>query len=452
MGFALFLFFLALTYIRPIEAFAPELVVYRPMLVLLLATFAAALIRTMSTRESAATGQHVRLLLGFALVLAISIAATGWAGGAIYALVDFAPSMLMFFSTVMLVTSPQRLKATCAVIIASMAVLSIAGALAYHTGYMADKLVIWQLAGADEGEGATETEPDVIPANDISGERLWRVRSLGFLSDPNDFGQALVVALAMLPLFRRPRAAMRNLFVIGVPASLLLYAIYLTHSRGALLGLGSLMFFTVQRMLGTMRTGIMMAVMALGAMALNFTGGRAYTANEESAGGRIDAWSEGLQMLMHRPIFGVGYHQFIQHHNYTAHNSFVLCFAETGLVGYFLWLGLILLVFKQLTRAIALTPAGSNGQHYAAALRTAMLGFFTCAVFLSRAYEPGLFILLGIAVSAAYCARSDIPADRLAQFDEPIRWRATTAIAVVCSIIAIYFIVTVKNATVGRSV
>ena len=126
--------------------------------------------------------------------------------------------------------------------------------------------------------------------------------------------------------------------------------------------------------------------------------------------------------------------------------------AETGVVGYFLWLGLMLLVFKQLTRAIALTPAGSNGQHYAATLRTAMLGFFTCAVFLSRAYEPGLFILLGIAVSAAYCARSDIPADRLAQFDAPIRWRAAAAITLVCSIIAIYFIVTVKNATVGRSI
>ena len=450
MGFALFLFFLALTYLRPIEAFAPELVVYRPMLVLLLATFAAALIRTMSTRESAATGQHVRLLLGFSLVLAISIAATGWAGGAIYALVDFAPSMLMFFSTVMLVTSPQRLKATCAVIIASMAVLSIAGALAYHTGYMADKLVIWQLAGDDEG--ATETEPDVIPANDTSGERLWRVRSLGFLSDPNDFGQALVVALAMLPLFRRPRAAMRNLFVIGVPASLLLYAIYLTHSRGALLGLGSLMFFTIQRMLGTMRTGIMMAVMALGAMALNFTGGRGYSANEESAGGRVDAWSEGLQMLMYRPIFGVGYHRFTEHHNYTAHNSFVLCFAETGLVGYFLWLGLILLVFKQLTRAIALSEPGSEGQRWAAALRTAMLGFFTCAFFLSRAYEPGLFILLGIAVSAAYCARVSVPADRLAQLDAPITWRKPAFIAMVLSIVVIYFIVTIKNATVGRSI
>ncbi len=450
MGFALYLFFLALTYVRPIEAFAPELVVYRPMLILLLLTFAAAASRAMSTREAAITGQHVRVLLGFAAVLAISVAATGWVGGAIYALVDFAPSMLMFFSTAMLVTTPQRLKAASATIVASMVVLSIAGALAYHTGYMADRLVIWQMAGDDET--ATETEPDVIPAHDDSGERLWRVRSLGFLSDPNDFGQALVVALAMLPLFKRPRAAMRNLFYIGLPGAMMLYAIYLTHSRGALLGLGSLMFFTVQRMLGTVRTGIMMAVMAVGAMALNFTGGRGYSANEESAGGRIDAWSEGLQMLMHRPIFGVGYHQFTQHHNYTAHNSFVLCFAETGLIGYFLWLGLILLIFKQLTRAIALAPAGSDGQRWAAALRTAMLGFFTCAVFLSRAYEPGLFILLGIAAAAAYCARSDVPAERLTEFDAPVRWRGTAAIAVVCSIVAIYFVVTIKNATIGRSV
>ena len=109
MGFALFLFFLALTYTRPIEAFAPELVVYRPMLILLLLTFFAAFGRALRTREMAATGQHVRLLIGFALVLAISVVTTGWAGGAIYALIDFAPSMLMFLSTVMLVTTPKRL-------------------------------------------------------------------------------------------------------------------------------------------------------------------------------------------------------------------------------------------------------------------------------------------------------------------------------------------------------
>lgn len=449
MGFAVYLFFLALTYLRPIEAFAPDLVVYRPMLVLLLLTFAAALGRAISAREMAASGQNVRLLLAFACAVAISVASTGWIGGALIALVDFAPSMLMFLSTVMLVTTMKRLKAACAMLVACMTVLSMVGALAYHTGYMAEKLVIWQFTADDET--AAEAEPDVVPAHDESGERLWRIRSLGFLSDPNDFGQAIVVALPMLLVFHRKRAALRNLFVIGIPATIMLYAIFLTHSRGALLGLGSLFFFSIKRALGTVRTALLMAVMVIGAMALNFTGGRGYSANEESAGGRIDAWSEGLLMLMHRPIFGVGYHQFTQHHNYTAHNSFVLCFAETGVVGYFLWLGMILLAFKQVTRAIELAPPGTEGQRWAAALRTSMLGFFTCAAFLSRAYEPGLFILLGLVVSAWYCARAELASERQADLMAPVKWRGATALALVFSIVAVYFVVTIKNATIGRS-
>ena len=450
MGFALYLFFLTLTYVRPIEAFAPELVVYRPMLVLLLATFAAAVARAFATGQMAASGLLVRLILWFTVVLCISVATTGWVGGAGAALVDFAPSVLMFLSTVMLVTTPKRLRAACAVVVASMVVLAIAGAAAFHTGYMADKLVIWQMA--EDDEATTEAPPDVVPADDPTVDRIWRVRSLGFLSDPNDFGQAMVVSLGMLALFKRPRSMFRNLVVVGLPGAIILYGIYLTHSRGALLGLGALMFFSIQRRLGTVRTALLIGGLALGAMALNFTGGRAYTANEESAGGRIDAWSEGLKMLFSRPIFGVGYGQFTNHHSYTAHNSFVLCFAETGVVGYFLWLGIIVLVFKQLHRSIRLSDHAPGEDALAAPLRNAMAAFFTCAIFLSRAYQPGLYILLSLAVCAAFCDRAAVPAERLEEFDAPIRWRGMTALAVVLSISAIYVIVVLKNASVGRSI
>ena len=446
MGFALYLLFLTLTYVRPIEAFAPELGVYRPMLILLLATFASAVGRVLGAGPMAATGQHVRLILWFTAVIAISVATNGWLGGAGTALVDFAPSVLMFLSTVMLVVTRQRLLAACGVVVASMVVLSIAGAAAFHTGYLADKLVIWQMA--QDEEEATEAPPDVIPAQDTTVDRIWRVRSLGFLSDPNDFGQALVVSLGMLALFKRPRSTVRNLIVLGVPGAIIFYAIYLTHSRGALLGLAALMFFGIQRRLGTLRTTLLIGGMAIAAMALNFTGGRAYTANEESAGGRIDAWGEGLNMLASRPIFGVGYGQFTDHNYLTAHNSFVLCFAETGLVGYFLWLGLILLVFKQLKRAITLTEYSREEPGLAAPLRNAMVGFFTCAIFLSRAYQPGLYILLSLAISAAYCERTAIPAERLEAFDAAIPWRRTTALAVVLTILAVYAIV--KNAAMGR--
>jgi len=153
-------------------------------------------------------------------------------------------------------------------------------------------------------------------------------------------------------------------------------------------------------------------------------------------------------MLASRPIFGVGYGQFTDHNPLTAHNSFVLCFSETGLVGYFLWLGLIVLVTKQLQRAVALTEYGPGEPGLAAPLRNAMAGFLTCAFFLSRSYQPGLYILLSLAISAAYCERSAVPADRLQAFDAPVRWRGTTALLLVLSILAVYAVV--RNAAMGR--
>jgi len=446
MAFWFYLLFLALTYVRPLEAFAPELSVYRPMLVLLLATFSSAVVQAISTRRMAATGVQIGLVVWFTAVIGISVATNGWAGGAVTAIVDFAPSVLTFLSTVLVVTTRERLRAACAVVIASMVVLSIAGAAAYHTGFLAQKLMVWQMA--QDEEESTEAPPDIIPAQDTTVDRIWRVRSLGFLSDPNDFGQALVVSLAMLALFKRPRATLRNLVVLGIPGAIILYTIYLTHSRGALLGLAASMFFGIQRRLGTVRTTLLIGGMAVAAMALNFTGGRAYTAHEESAGARIDAWGEGLSMLASRPIFGVGYGQFTDHNPLTAHNSFVLCFSETGLVGYFLWLGLIVLVTKQLQRAVALTEYGPGEPGLAAPLRNAMAGFLTCAFFLSRSYQPGLYILLSLAISAAYCERSAVPADRLQAFDAPVRWRGTTALLLVLSILAVYAVV--RNAAMGR--
>lgn len=450
MGFAFYLFFMALTYLRPIEAFAPDLVVYRPMLVLLLLVFLVGLNQRLVTHKMAASGQDLRVLFAFTAAIAVSVAATGWIGGIPEALIDFAPSVLMFLATVMLVTNTRRLKATCATLVISILILSIAGAAAYHTGFLAEKLVIWQsIAGDDD---IVETEFGMVPADDNSGERLWRIRSLGFLNDPNDFGQAIVVALPMLFMFYRKRQLLRNLLLVGLPSMMMLYAIYLTNSRGTLLGLGSLVFFSIRRMLGTMRTAVLVALLIVGAIALNFTGGRGYTANEESAGGRIDAWSEGLQMFIHRPLFGVGYHGFIDNHTHTAHNSFVLCFAETGLLGYFFWLGLIILVFKQLSRAADLSRPDSEGKRWAMALRSSMLGFFTCAFFLSRSYEPGLFILLSLALAAWYSAREHVEPAAIPQLMAPIAWKRTALIVAAGSILTIYLIVIVKNLTIGRSV
>lgn len=255
---------------------------------------------------------------------------------------------------------------------------------------------------------------------------------------------------------------MRNLVTVILPMGICFYTIYLTHSRGALLGIGALLFFGVRSILGTMKTALLMGVGAMGAMAVNLTGGRGYTANEESAGGRIDAWSEGLRMLAGHPLFGVGHGAFTDHHYYTAHNSFVLCFAEVGFIGYFIWLGLIIVAYKGLAHTIEAMPPGSEERKMAMLLRAGLIGFLTCGFFLSKAFDSLLYLLLGFCICTVYCtdkAKAQAaakPGSRLPAMVPPsyapMAWVKATFTIELASIAIIYMIVLVKTATVGKSI
>lgn len=445
MIFGAYLFLLAFTLLHPIEALAPQLQVYRPGLILSLGVLALTVVEALRTRDIAARPRHWMLLAAFAAMIALSKVANGWAGGAIPALIEFSSPALLFVATVLVVNSRERLQATCHTLVLSMLLMAIAGIAAYHTGFMRDELVV-----AEHGE-VTDlliVEPaDIIPAEDDSGTRLWRVHSLGFLSDPNDFSQAIVMCLPLLIGAWRRGGRLRNLVRIWVPFAILVYAAYLSHSRGASLGLAVILLLGLMRRLGRVRAGILLGVFAIGAIAVGFTGGRSFSSGEESAGGRIAAWSEGLTMLGSHPVFGVGYGNFTEHFNYTAHNSFVLCFAELGLPGYFLWLGMLVLVLRELQQAADWAPLESDEARWATLLRLSLFGFLTCALFLSRTYQPMLYILLGLCIAAWHCAertwRDDATLEVL-----PVRWQAATAGAMIASIAVIYLIVRLQNAFV----
>ncbi len=105
-------------------------------------------------------------------------------------------------------------------------------------------------------------------------------------------------------------------------------------------------------------------------------------------------------MLKSHPTFGVGAGNFTDHHPaLTAHNSFVLCFAELGLVGYFIWVALLVLTYKGLGQAVKDLPPPAEEHRYAALLRSSLVGFLTCAWFLSRTYQPALYFILALCVS-----------------------------------------------------
>lgn len=413
MSFAVFLLYIFLSFFRPIELFAPDLGDYRPMLVLWCVAFVMACGRAMTRREAACRPVHIWLLVALCIVIAASQVLIGWAGGAVKALSEFSPSVMLFVLIILNVTSLSRLKATCFVLVVSMVLAAGFSIRAYHTGEHAEELVLRQNTDAHdayEGMSASEAKAaaEVIPAKDDSGWFLWRIRGMGFLSDPNDFAQVLVLTLPLLWGAWRKGQRMHNLTQVILPGGVIGYAMVLTQSRGSIIGVGAMLFFGVRKLLGTTKTAVLIGLMVMVAIAGNMAGGRGFSSKERSAEERIEAWEVGIQLVRQRPVTGAGYGNFTDHNPLTAHNSYVLCFAELGLVGYFIWLGMIVLTYKGLSAAVEHLPEDSEERKVAGLIRSALVGFLACAWFLSRTYAPGLYFVLGLAVASWWIARRSV--------------------------------------------
>lgn len=443
MSFALFIAYILCSYLRPVELFAPDLGPYRPMLWLWAIAFLTALGRALSKGEFGARRVHLALLGAFVLAIALSQITNQWVGGALTATLDFSTSAMLMVLCFLNLTTTRRLRTTCAVIAASVVMLAVLSVFSYHTGFMAEDLVLRQ--NIDSEENTDTGEESEIPVHDTSSKHILRIRSAGFLNDPNDFAQAMVMAIPLLLIGYVRRGRFGTLASIGVPGAILGYAIYLTQSRGALLGLASLALLPLHKWLGALRTGILLGLLALAALGASF-GGREFSSKESSAAERIEAWSDGLGMLRAKPLFGVGYGNFTEHRELTAHNSFVLCFAELGLFGYFAWLGMIMIAFKGLELVIRGASRESAERETALVLRAALVGFLTCAWFLSRTYQPGLYILLALCVAAWYCDQELTYRPNGGNAPDPTPpWTKSTVIAMVASIAAVYTFVVSHN-------
>jgi len=298
-------------------------------------------------------------------------------------------------------------------------ILVVQGAAAYHFGYHKDFFLFDPTL---KGEYAVRVDsPDeqltgnariAADQDDETDDEEWgtqvRIRGLGVLHDPNDLALALLFGLHLCGLAWKSRAIFRNVLFVIIPLAAIVYGVFLTHSRGGTVALILALCLAVARRFGKIPAAVLLVLLFVGAVVAGFAGGRHLVAADESARGRIDAWSEGLQMLKEQPLLGVGYGQFLDHHTLTAHNSFVLCFAETGIVGYFFWLGLMTLTIVQL-QSVALLPVGDGTDAQLARAATivqlSMVGVLAAAFFLSRTYVVILYLMVGIAVALLLIAR-----------------------------------------------
>lgn len=434
--FFVFLIYLFFLYLRPVELFAQWLMPYRPMMIVWLISFGASLSHVLRFKDAAATKTHYVLLFVLLLAVAFSLFVRGEVGDGFSAIADFSSSVLLFYLISFNLRSLRRLRAACFVILFCLFCLASTGIYSYHTGFMSEVLVLQQAKG-DDFVDAPQERP-LIPAQDQSGAYMWRVRGVGFFNDPNDFAQTLVMSLPMLWWFYRKGAWLRNLFLVAAPSILIGYCVTLTNSRGALLGIASLLFFGIRNMLGTVRTFALLGVGGVGAVIIGATGGRGFSSKEESAEGRIDAWYEGFQMLKSSPIFGIGYGNFTDHHHLTAHNSFVLCFAEIGIFGFFAWISLIVLGFIAVNRVAQYAPLGSEERLAGTVLRASLVGYLTCSWFLSRTYQPVLFGLLALCTAVWVCSSRTLVCRDIPEIHAPIRWFKPSVFVMLASMAAVY--------------
>jgi O-antigen ligase len=288
----------------------------------------------------------------------------------------------------------------------------------------------------------------VLDEDTLTYEDLPRMRALGVFSDPNDFGQLMLTVLPFVALLWRPRQMIPNTIRVVLPMAVVIFAMYLTRSRGAFVGLAVLVLLAFRKRLGTVLTGI--ALLSVLVALFVVAGSRELSFQEGSTVGRIQSWGEGLAMLKSNPLFGVGYGMFIDNNQsfyLTAHNSFVLCFSELGLFGYFFWLGLIVYTIdavNNLIRSPATNPNSQNLQRYAEAIRLSLAVFLATAFFLSRTYIMTLYLTLAMALAAVLLRDSvEEPAPMPAPRQGLAFWTAGLEAA---SLVFIYVMVRIRTA------
>jgi hypothetical protein len=149
-------------------------------------------------------------------------------------------------------------------------------------------------------------------------------------------------------------------------------------------------------------------------------------------------------MLKESQVFGVGFGLFLDHEDLTAHKSFVLCFAELGLFGYFFWLALIVYSVTDLNSVLRSPPDGGPSAEIvqcAVVIRIALITFLVTAGFLSRTYVGTFYLLIGMAVVARRLAQE---ANGTPQIATSRRWLLTGALEA-ASIVAIYAVVRLRS-------
>jgi O-antigen ligase len=266
------------------------------------------------------------------------------------------------------------------------------------------------------------------PATDIG-------RLAGAGGDPNETAAAMVAGLSLataLGIAMRGKPVVRTA-CFGAGAICML-ALFLTSSRGGLIALGVALIAAV--LLGGRRRGTMLAA-ALGAVLVTvfyFATIAPHSVKErvihpEGGTGRVDIWKVGLRMVKHNTIEGVGSgnfqtssihyllepgklvrDDFIVDTPKVAHNTYLQILAELGIVGFALFMTILLFGYVCAFKAHQAAAAAGDRELdiIARATVVALTALFAAYFFVSRDYGKQLWLLLALSPVMLEVARREL--------------------------------------------
>jgi O-antigen ligase len=408
MGFALSILYFLTCYLTPQVLFGP-LAAYRIELILALIlvfvsipSFDGAII--WKTPQSLA-------IIGLAIAIFMSVlVGVGWASGGVSAFLLFIPNAFAYYLVCLHCNSKKKFQIVVLMMLFVCLFVIGQGLAEMHRG----------LPTRAEADSPIVNRDDSYFFGMTNDAREWfyRLRGMGQINDPNDFAQLIICVLPLTFAWWKPKAKFRNLVFVLVPVGVLLWGLYLTHSRGAILALLAVVVVASRKRIGLIPSLILAGAIFAGAMASSFTGGREIsTAAGED---RTEFWGEGLQLLKAHPLFGIGFGQMPEYIGHTAHNTIVVCAAELGLFGLYFWSMFVLPSIRDTlvvaspkkvneiraiipeiepgaaSYAVAGVPEGNEINKFGRLVLLSFVGYMVAGWFLSRAFVMTLFLLGGM--------------------------------------------------------
>jgi putative inorganic carbon (HCO3(-)) transporter len=317
------------------------------------------------------------LLVGFLAAAAFSCLTALWPGYAADGVADLTKMALTYFFLVNCVNSERSLSGV-------MWIMVIGG--------------LFPAAG---------TLKNYLEGNLYEARASW----VGIFANPNEVAYSLVILMPFVAYLATPRSWVTRLILLAI-SILFVAAIYVTFSRGGLVGLAAVIALCAWRKRNIWFQGLALLLLVAGlAFASRFwSRGEDFSQlnSDVSFQQRVATSQAGADMFMDHPVLGVGFGcsviawpLYAPPGLYTrgalvTHNTFIQVLSETGLLGFLPFVTLIGFSLYR-SRQLALEPATAD---LGAAIEVAIWGLVVCGMSGGYVLTWFPYLLLGLAAAA----------------------------------------------------